>query len=456
MRGTQQERSLSFGAKARVWSVLLVLLVLGAPACTERRRSKDSPQASPPSLAPQASLAVPLPKPSRVPARSPVPEPKRARSAHLPQEMLEAAPEALPDRAASGKSSRDQDPGGGPLIVDDLVDVGPAGPASAHAQGVVLIDKQESLHIARLGALAKTEVPTRSPIGSLNHPRGAFAPYAKGPALTGRHAYWVYDGRLLRGRLDQTGKTEVLARDARNGTRVAAIALPGRPTLAAYVTVPGADKIPHAKLWVEGGAIQDLTVDGSAAISVALARQGSAVIALSLDGRSSMTPLHVRRIVPHGKEVRLGPDLVAWVGGSAQSTTEITAATRGNEVWGLLSIERDALRFGLAQIRIGTEPKMDVPALFVPFANGINTAPIAAAGLCGKSMVVFARPSTPTPDAPQELVLAELLDEGLELREVLARSRAFADVSLASLPGGGLLAYTADYRTWARTLRCRA
>lgn len=37
---------------------------------------------------------------------------------------------------------------------------------------------------------------------------------------------------------------------------------------------------------------------------------------------------------------------------------------------------------------------------------------------------------------------------------VVARSEGFFDVSLATIGRGALLAYVADHRTWARSLRC--
>jgi hypothetical protein len=52
-------------------------------------------------------------------------------------------------------------------------------------------------------------------------------------------------------------------------------------------------------------------------------------------------------------------------------------------------------------------------------------------------------------------VLAELGPRGLERGTVVARAKAFADASLAAVSGGGLLAYTADHRTWAAAVRCR-
>jgi hypothetical protein len=38
--------------------------------------------------------------------------------------------------------------------------------------------------------------------------------------------------------------------------------------------------------------------------------------------------------------------------------------------------------------------------------------------------------------------------------DVLATSRAFNDVSVAARPGGAVLTWTADKRTWAMTLDC--
>lgn len=431
-----------FAAAARM-SWLLVALVSAGSACRERSAPKPRERAIS-----SAALARASSSSQSKPPRFKGPEPP------LHAENVKPVPLGAAS-SPTGSAVAEEELGLSAVILDDLVDIGPAGPASAHGMGVVLIDKQQTLHVARRGSLSKTREPVPSPIAPLDLPRSAFAPYAKGPALAGNYAYWVNDKRLLRRRVDGTGQLEVLARDARSGTRVSATAAPDAPAVVAYVVAPDADGVPRAKLWVEGARTYELTPDGSGTSSVALARQKRAIIALSLDGRSGMTPLHARRIVQRGSELSQGPDVVVWIGASAQSTTEVIAATRGDDVWGLLAIERDVLRFGLAQVRVGTEPRMEVPAVFVPFENGLNTSPIAAASLCGKTLVVFARPSAAAPGAPQELVLAELREEGLRISQIFARASAFADASVTALEGGALLCYTADYRTWAATLRCR-
>jgi hypothetical protein len=51
-------------------------------------------------------------------------------------------------------------------------------------------------------------------------------------------------------------------------------------------------------------------------------------------------------------------------------------------------------------------------------------------------------------------VLIELEPGARSQAAVIARSRAFFDVSLAALENGALLGYVADHRTWARSVRC--
>jgi len=373
-------------------------------------------------------------------------------------------PNAPADTAAPSTSapepvtSRDAVPGtSGPFLVDELVDVAPAGPATANELGVVLVTKSDALVTAARGPLPHTKAPAPTPIQALDRERQEFAPYGRGPAIAGRFAYWVSQGRLVRRKLDGSGELEVLAPDARQGTRVAAVSS-GSTAIAAYVArAPAPDEPPRARVWVEGNRRYELTPDGSGASSIALTRQGDGFLFTALDGRSGMTPLHARRLrwVPGKKELVVGPDQVVWVGAGSQPTTEVAATTLGDEAWAFVAIERDVTHFGLAQIRIGREPQLDSPVTFAPYPNGINTSPVAAARICGRQAVVFARPSTAKPFAPQDLVLAELGPRGLSPGEVVVRAKAFADASLSAVEGGALLAYTADHRTWAATIRCR-
>jgi hypothetical protein len=345
--------------------------------------------------------------------------------------------------------------GSGPFVIDEPADIAPSGPATPHEIGVVMMDRQDKVLVARRGRPSTQAQRAPTAVSALDRKREDFVPYARGPAVVGDFAYWVRKNELVRARLDGSGALQVLASDARNGTRVVAGQGLGVSALVAYITRPDAQGALHAKLWLEGGKTLDLTPEGAGSSSVTMVAQKTGWMALSLDGRSGMTPLHARRITPQGSGVTLAADVVVWVGASAQATTEVFAAATDDDVWAFVPIEQDVTHFGLAQIGIGSEPRMDVPVTFASYPNGLNTAPAAAASLCGRTTAVFAQPESATPEASQELILAALGKDGLEAGEVVAKAKSFADVSLAPVSGGGLLVYNAERRVKAVSLRCR-
>jgi hypothetical protein len=333
------------------------------------------------------------------------------------------------------------------LVLRDLSDVGPAGPATATEDGVVMLTKTGRVLLAR-----STKGPvTQGKLRSVAEAPEGFAVLGRAPAVAAGYAYWIAGGRLVRGRADGSGERETLADDARNGTRVAAVVVK-HGVAVAYVGRPDADGTSRVKLWLGPGRSFVLTPEGAGASSVALASLDARLVAISIDGRSAMTPLHARSVVVRDSGApELGPDVVVWVAGPAHSFTEVSAATDGTSAWALLPIERDATHFGLATVPLGREPSMDAPVSFLDYRNGIDLAPVAAARLCGKAYVAMARPAAAAPRSPQELVLTPIAG-GQTL--VLANAAGFAAVSLAPAPKGALVAYVADGRTWARGIEC--
>jgi hypothetical protein len=267
----------------------------------------------------------------------------------------------------------------------------------------------------------------------------------------GAFGYWVSRGRLLRRGTKGDGALEVLASDARESTRTNAEEIAGL-SFVSYLGKPDEEGTSHALLWASNGGTLALTPDGAGASSVSLTKlDEKTMLAVSIDGRSGMTPLHARTITVEGGLAKLGEDVVAWVGGPAQSFTEVVAGASGGSAWAAVPLERDATHFGLATLDLGTTPRMDVEASFFDYPNGLDLAPAAAAELCGELRLAFVRPTGRAPRSPAELVLAD--PQTARIVRV-AGARGFASVSLSATPKGGMVAYVADGRTWVRAIAC--
>lgn len=341
-------------------------------------------------------------------------------------------------------------------LIDELVDVAPAAPSRATAKGVLVINGGNELFLAKVGPLSKSSKTVASPVGTIPDQKGPFA-LGRGPTVGGKHAYWITSHFLLRRPLSAPyGPLDTVAKDARVGTRASALTLPDDRALVAYIALPKIKNGPlRAKLWLENDTAQPLllTEPGSSALSVELVEHADQTLALSLEARMGMTALHARRLNPLKR--KLATDRVIWVGGTAQPMTEIRALSSADSLLAFVAIEQDITHFGLAVLDLNDSPKSEPTVHWTTFENGQDPAPVASARICGADLLLFARPSTPSPRAPQELVLATLVDGMLVEGPVLSSAKAYYDLSLAALPGGALVSFVADDRTWARTIRCR-
>lgn len=395
---------------------LVVAVGIGAAGC-----ERDKPKPAVPSAS--------APAPASAPAASAAPPPKPSAASDERDE---------PDAGTSDA---------GPGFVTEVSDVGPAAPSAAGSDGVYLLTKQDEIAVARLVKKGVLE-PVKTPADQ-------FA-LARSPAIAGGHAYFISNGRLARRPLG-AGGVEVLAADARSGTRVTALpALAGRrPAAACFVGAPvTADGGPTARLWIEGHGVLVVTPEGSAATSVSMVELEGSLVVLSLEGRTGMTPVHARSVRFQDSKPELEQDVVVWVAGPAQSLTEITGATVDGQVFAFVPLARDITRFGLAQLQLGTAPAMGAPVVWRAYPNGLDPAPVAVShGKCG-TRVVYARPEQARPRAPQELHIASLGPSGLGPSQIVARASAFANVSAAETAAGVLVTYVADFRTWARIVAC--
>lgn len=354
--------------------------------------------------------------------------------------------------------------GDGSVIVDDPVEIGPQGPAAASALGVVMNTRDGDLVVARLGKTSRSPTPVAAPIRPLPAGSGPFA-LGRGPGLTADFAYWISHGSLVRRRLPlrgPLGPLEVLTRDAFDGTRVGVpLAAPGRklgkiPATVAYIVRPEKEDAPLvARLWVEGAPSLRITSEGNSTHSVSLVQTETGVLALSVEARMAMTPVHARRIGFPGGAPELGDDVVVWVGGGIQPLTEMTVLPSGAQgLYGFIPHERSISEFGIARLDIGMSPTMDTKATWMLYPNGIDPAPVAASHLCGAPVLLHATPETRAPDSPQELVLRTVGGPSASRPVRVASARAFYFVSIAEIEGGALAVWVTDEATSATTLRC--
>jgi hypothetical protein len=211
-------------------------------------------------------------------------------------------------------------------------------------------------------------------------------------------------------------------------------------------------------LWVRGHTeTLSLTDDTTSAHSVALVETTDGVAALFLEPRTGMSAIHLRMVrFSKSRTPSLGEDRIVWIAGPGRPSTELFAEpSDASSVVVRLTLERDATHFGLVEVAVPLgESAASVEPDWYLYENGIEPAPFATASICGRTRVVLARPTTASPDSPQELVLADFAAAPGAPALILARSSAFFDVSVAPLAHGALLAYVADHRTWARMIRC--
>lgn len=339
-------------------------------------------------------------------------------------------------------------------VIDELEDVGPAAPSSASPLGVFLINGGNELFLAKLGQLRRTATPQPTPIGVVPDVKGPFA-LGRGPVFTKEYAYWVTSHFLLRRPIAAPyGPLEIIAEDARVGTRPSSVVSPAG-TAVAYIALPRIKDGPlRARVWREQDApktAKDLTDPGNSTLSVSLVPRPNGALVVSLEARMGVTALHARSF--DAKSGNLGPDTVPWVGGTAQPFTEVRTLGKPDTFLSFLAMEQDSSHFGLALLEHATT---DGPpnVQWLTYPNGLDPAPVAATSTCGKDVVLFTRPSDPAPNASQELVLAAVASGTLTNPTVLSNARAYYDVSIAPLQGGALLSFVADRRTWARTVRC--
>src|SRR5687768_16301591 len=156
--------------KHRTARAVAVVAALAGAAC-EPRASRDTPA--------RASLSASAPPR----ASSVAPAPVSAASTAPPPPRNAPLLRVVDDLADAGVAL---------VSIGAATEIGPAGPATASPDGVVLLTKDDRLFVSRASG---GKFP---PVGE---PASGLAALGRGPAVAGDGAYWVSRGRLVRSKL---------------------------------------------------------------------------------------------------------------------------------------------------------------------------------------------------------------------------------------------------------------
>jgi hypothetical protein len=199
-----------------------------------------------------------------------------------------------------------------------------------------------------------------------------------------------------------------------------------------------------------------LSDDGTGTTYLALAPRAGGLLALLVDGRVAMTPVHARTLTVAQGKLQAGDDAVLFVCGGAEANTRGALAMSANgTAFGLLPIAGET-GFGMASIRIDDPPHMDEPTTWSLYLNGLDPAPIAATRGKNPIRVARVRPLDATADGPRGLELGRLDDAGAFVSYGLVGSKGRVKSAAVAVDKAGMLwlAFTDGTGTWLERRAC--
>jgi hypothetical protein len=337
------------------------------------------------------------------------------------------------------------------------------GPAQQPFVGEVALSAQDNdvLLVTHHGGVATVThvvpgdaAPTPSSSVDAGSPRAASPPCA----LAGAFSFCMDGAGAIHRRPLATDAPDIVVARGRPGTAFAAEVIDSTRVVVVYL----ADRRTSEGVVSEAYAILDdgpplrLSDEGSGTTHVALARRGTALLAVLLDGRVAMTPIHARTLTTSGGRLRAGEDVVVFVGGGAEASTRGALGTSATgAAFALVPIAGEN-GFGLASIRLDDPPRLDEPATWSSYLNGLDPAPVAATHDVTPIRVARVRPLEARADAPRGLELGKLDDSGSFVSYGLVGSKGRVTSTSIAMDHAGMLwlAFTDGTGTWLERRAC--
>jgi hypothetical protein len=186
-------------------------------------------------------------------------------------------------------------------------------------------------------------------------------------------------GAIWRSALSGGGEAKQIAK-ARNGTRIAASPLGKDHTVVGWLesrrTTEG--EMLQAFAAVDDGEPARLSDEGAGATQLRMVPRGEGALAVYIDTRTAMVPVHARPIAAKGSALVPGADEVIFVAGPPERGIDFAVAQGAGATFALLPTAKETTEFGMAALPIPDPPKHDVGALWSLYPNGLDPSPIGA------------------------------------------------------------------------------
>jgi hypothetical protein len=281
-----------------------------------------------------------------------------------------------------------------------------------------------------------------------------------GCELAGKRAYCQgVGGGIVRTTIGGTDAKTVAK--SKPGTRFAAAAIDDEHAVVAYLDsrVTSEGTMLQAFVVLDDREALRLSDDGAGATAVRFLPRGKAPVALYIDARTAMVPVHARVLgLASNGDLELKNDTVLFVGGAPERGIDFGATLAGPRGFVLMPMPHETLDFGMAAIPVEDPPKEDVAPAWSFYPNGLDPAPVAAApARDGKgAWVVRVRPRSSTPGSPKILELGRIDAKGIysSLGEI-ASGASVSDAALIEDAHGSVwIAYGDSRSTWLERRVC--
>ncbi len=279
--------------------------------------------------------------------------------------------------------------------------------------------------------------------------------------LAGRYAYCqAPGGPVIRSVLGSNEAGKTIAK-SRSGTRIAAAPLGSEHSVVGFLDVRRTTEGDMLQAFValdEQEPVR-LSEEGAGATTLRFLVRGESAVAVYLDTRTAMVPVHARAMSLASKgDLVLGEDAVVFVGGAPERGIDFALASAGARGFALVPMPRETLDFGMAALPIEDPPKDDVAAVWSPYPNGLDPSPVAAAAARdGKTAwVLRVRPRERAVGSPRILELGKVDSTGAftSFGEI-APAKGATDVALIEDGAGAVwLLYGDTTVTWLERRVC--